>query len=120
MDTAHMYETETDVGAAIRGSGVPRKEIFVTTKIPGPIGNESVQKMILQETLPKSFICKMMVRYGEISLAIMTQIDTMLGPVFFPQQGWDWSTWIWSSSTTHARQPEQLPCFIWGMAGIYC
>lgn len=33
VDTARIYENEEDVGAAIRESGVPRKEIFVTTKL---------------------------------------------------------------------------------------
>lgn len=107
LDAAHMYETEADVGAAIRGSRVPReeslrcltcpgprihwfktvasccpclrlffkllqvcpicfqyvsnpltKEIFVTTKVPGPLGKEAVQEMILKQTLPKNLACK--------------------------------------------------------------
>jgi diketogulonate reductase-like aldo/keto reductase len=33
IDTAAMYENETDVGAALRASGVPRSEVFVTTKL---------------------------------------------------------------------------------------
>jgi methylglyoxal/glyoxal reductase len=33
IDTAAMYGNETDVGTAIRASGIPRKEIFVTTKL---------------------------------------------------------------------------------------
>lgn len=33
VDTAAIYENEEDVGAAIRESGVPRDEIFVTTKL---------------------------------------------------------------------------------------
>ncbi|MGA9840619.1 MAG: aldo/keto reductase [Thermoplasmata archaeon] len=33
IDTAAMYENEADVGAAIRASGVPRSEVFVTTKL---------------------------------------------------------------------------------------
>ena len=33
IDTARIYGNEEDVGAAIRGSGVPRDEIFVTTKL---------------------------------------------------------------------------------------
>jgi diketogulonate reductase-like aldo/keto reductase len=33
IDTAHMYGNEKDVGAAIKDSGVPRKEVFVTTKL---------------------------------------------------------------------------------------
>ncbi len=33
VDTASMYGNEEDVGAAIRESGIPREEIFVTTKL---------------------------------------------------------------------------------------
>ncbi len=33
IDTATIYENEEDVGRAIRESGVPREEIFVTTKV---------------------------------------------------------------------------------------
>jgi diketogulonate reductase-like aldo/keto reductase len=33
IDTAKIYENEADVGKAIKASGVPREEIFVTTKV---------------------------------------------------------------------------------------
>jgi len=33
IDTAQMYQNESDVGEAIRASGIPRNEIFVTTKV---------------------------------------------------------------------------------------
>ncbi|MFY0545669.1 aldo/keto reductase [Brevibacillus sp. H7] len=33
IDTATLYENETGVGKAVRESGVPREEIFVTTKV---------------------------------------------------------------------------------------
>jgi diketogulonate reductase-like aldo/keto reductase len=33
VDTARIYGNEQDVGAAVRASGVPRSEIFVTTKL---------------------------------------------------------------------------------------
>ena len=33
VDTAAMYKNEIGVGAAIRNSGIPREEIFVTTKV---------------------------------------------------------------------------------------
>ncbi|MFC3285879.1 2,5-didehydrogluconate reductase DkgB [Litchfieldella rifensis] len=33
IDTAQAYENETEVGQAIRQSGVPRDEIFLTTKV---------------------------------------------------------------------------------------
>jgi 2,5-diketo-D-gluconate reductase A len=35
IDTAVNYENETEVGEAIRRSGVPREEILVASKIPG-------------------------------------------------------------------------------------
>jgi 2,5-diketo-D-gluconate reductase A len=34
IDTATGYRNETEVGAALRESGVPREEVFVTTKMP--------------------------------------------------------------------------------------
>lgn len=33
VDTARVYRNEPDVGAAMRASGVPRNELFVTTKL---------------------------------------------------------------------------------------
>jgi len=33
IDTAAMYGNEADVGEAIRASGIPREEVFVTTKL---------------------------------------------------------------------------------------
>ncbi len=33
IDTAHIYGNEREVGEAIRESGIPREEIFVTTKL---------------------------------------------------------------------------------------
>lgn len=33
VDTAQMYGNEAEVGAAVRASGLPREEVFVTTKI---------------------------------------------------------------------------------------
>jgi 2,5-diketo-D-gluconate reductase A len=41
LDTATMYGNESEVGRAIRDSGVPREELFVTTKLPpGQAGKE--------------------------------------------------------------------------------
>ena len=33
VDTARIYGNEADVGAAVRESGVPREQLFVTTKL---------------------------------------------------------------------------------------
>jgi 2,5-diketo-D-gluconate reductase A len=41
LDTATMYRNERDVGRAVRDSGVPREELFVTTKLqPRDAGRE--------------------------------------------------------------------------------
>ncbi len=33
IDTATVYENESGVGEAVRESGIPREEIFITTKV---------------------------------------------------------------------------------------
>ena len=33
LDTAKVYENEEDVGRAIKKSGIPREEFFITSKI---------------------------------------------------------------------------------------
>lgn len=44
IDTAAMYGNEADVGAAVRASGLPRDEVFVTTKLwPTDHGFEKAQ-----------------------------------------------------------------------------
>lgn len=35
VDTAAMYGNEEAVGAGVRGSGVPREDVFITTKLTG-------------------------------------------------------------------------------------
>ncbi|WP_407889070.1 aldo/keto reductase [Levilactobacillus sp. N40-8-2] len=37
IDTAKAYANESSVGKAIRDSGIPREEIFVTTKLPAKV-----------------------------------------------------------------------------------
>lgn len=36
IDTAQMYENETEVGQALAASGVPREDVFLTTKLNNP------------------------------------------------------------------------------------
>ena len=53
IDTAQSYFNETEVGAAIRKSGIPRKDIFLTTKVStgGVIGLSAGKGAILKVTL---------------------------------------------------------------------
>ena len=39
IDTAQFYGNESEVGNALRASGVPREQVFVTTKILSPAGS---------------------------------------------------------------------------------
>jgi diketogulonate reductase-like aldo/keto reductase len=49
IDTATAYGNEAEVGAALRDSGVPRDEVFITTKLPPDhVGRE---RRTLQESL---------------------------------------------------------------------
>ena len=41
IDTAAAYKNEDSVGAAIKESGIPREEIFITTKLPNPAQRNS-------------------------------------------------------------------------------
>jgi len=36
IDTAMAYENETEVGLGIKDSGVPREQIWITTKLDNP------------------------------------------------------------------------------------
>jgi 2,5-diketo-D-gluconate reductase A len=49
IDTATMYRNERDVGRAVRDSGVPRGEVFVTTKLPP--GNAGQERRTLDDSL---------------------------------------------------------------------
>ena len=49
VDTATMYGNERDVGRAVAESGVPRAEVFVTTKLPQ--GNAGRERATLDESL---------------------------------------------------------------------
>ncbi|ODV71592.1 uncharacterized protein CYBJADRAFT_169225 [Cyberlindnera jadinii NRRL Y-1542] len=51
IDTAAFYKNEVSVGRAIRESGIPREEIFVTTKLTGTQHREP--KKALEESLER-------------------------------------------------------------------
>jgi 2,5-diketo-D-gluconate reductase A len=49
LDTATFYRNEAEVGRAVRDSGVPRDEVFVTTKLPP--GRAGRERQTLAESL---------------------------------------------------------------------
>ena len=53
LDTAKLYENEEDVGMAIKQSGIPREEFFITSKLDkNMLGYESA-KAELEKTLKR-------------------------------------------------------------------
>lgn len=57
IDTAHAYQNERSVGKAIKESGIPREEIFVTSKLwPSEYGEgitmEGIDKMLARLDMP--------------------------------------------------------------------
>jgi diketogulonate reductase-like aldo/keto reductase len=72
IDTAQAYGNEESVGAALRASGVPRQEVFITTKFyPG-------------HRDPAAEVRKSLSRLG------VDQVDLYI--VHWPQRG---ATWMW-------------------------
>jgi 2,5-diketo-D-gluconate reductase A len=49
IDTATMYANEQEVGRALRDSGVPREEVFITTKLPS--GNAGRERATIEASL---------------------------------------------------------------------
>lgn len=49
LDTATIYGNETEVGEGLRASGVPRDEVFVTTKCPPDRASEA--RVVLEQSL---------------------------------------------------------------------
>ncbi|KAK6349432.1 hypothetical protein TWF696_005716 [Orbilia brochopaga] len=54
IDTAQLYRNEADVGAAVRASGIPRKDIYIVTKMQFPVDND-VEKTLerMRESVSK-------------------------------------------------------------------
>lgn len=53
LDTAANYDNEAIVGKAIRESGIPREEFFITTKIPGRYHETEAARNITYESLQR-------------------------------------------------------------------
>lgn len=96
VDTADDYGTQPDVGRAIKASGVPRKDIFITTKIPGPIGKAAVTDKILNTALPQlgvDYIDLVLIHFPCVNVTDCTQEsadqrrDTWAGLVELRKQG---------------------------------
>jgi len=63
LDTSTNYDSEGIVGEAIRRSGVPRADFYVTTKLPGKYHDYEDALMMIQESL-----CRMGLEYFDLYL----------------------------------------------------
>lgn len=50
IDTAVAYANEVGVGIALKESGIPRSEIFVTTKVPAEVKNYDEAKTVIEKS----------------------------------------------------------------------
>merc|ERR1719174_92213 len=65
IDTAYDYEDQPTVAKAIRDAGIPREDVFITSKLPGCPGKTETAQYInsnLQE-LQSSYIDLMLIHY---------------------------------------------------------
>jgi diketogulonate reductase-like aldo/keto reductase len=53
LDTAQSYRNEAQVGQAVIESGIPREEIFITTKVDNPMQGAEKSARALEESLEK-------------------------------------------------------------------
>ena len=82
IDTAQCYKNESQVGSAVMGSGFPREELFVTTKVWGTRGYNDTLRSI-QESLNRldTYIDLLLIHepsgdYKEIYVALEDSISS--------------------------------------------
>lgn len=51
IDTATLYENEKDIGDILKTLGVPREDLFITTKIPGEMKGKFITKWCFKKSL---------------------------------------------------------------------
>lgn len=104
IDTAQMYGNEREVGRAIRTSGIPREEIFLTTKIwPDRFRRGDLQRSV-EESLGRLGVSRvdlLLLHWPnpEVSLA-----ETMEALLDVHARGW--TRWIGVSNFTVALMEE--------------
>jgi 2,5-diketo-D-gluconate reductase B len=80
LDTAQMYGNEREVGAGVRASGVPRDDVFVTTKVwfnrlaPGDF-ERSVEESL--ERLKLQFVDLLMIHWPNAQIPLAQSIASL-------------------------------------------
>ena len=86
IDTAAAYQNETEVGRGVKASGVPREQIFLTTKLNNP--NQRNPTAALESSLkkldtPYIDLCTKPFFFLAFSLQdahITSRVDALAGP----------------------------------------
>lgn len=52
VDMSLLYKTQPDAGRALKAVGLPREEVFLTTKVEGPIGYQQAIDQVVEVDLP--------------------------------------------------------------------
>lgn len=82
IDTAAGYQNESEVGEAIRNSGIDREEIFVTTKItPWDLGEDDMQRAAAEslERLGLAQLDLVLIHWPSRTLAVEDTIRSLNG-----------------------------------------
>lgn len=80
IDTAQLYDNEEDVGTGIRKSGIPREDVFITTKIatqnltPNGIRTSFLESL---KKLQTYYIDLLLIHWPTSSMDLKSCLDTM-------------------------------------------
>jgi 2,5-diketo-D-gluconate reductase B len=80
IDTAALYANEREVGAALRGSGVPRGELFITSKLaPDALTAAAVQRGTYEslERLGLDYLDLMLIHWPSVEVPLTETLDAM-------------------------------------------
>lgn len=80
LDTAQMYENEKEVGDALRKSGIPREDVFITTKISSPhLSHDDVLEFfeISREKLQIEYVDLLLIHWHSPKVPVAETIHAM-------------------------------------------
>jgi len=83
IDTAERYGNHQEVGQAIAESGIPRKELFLTSKI----WRENLQPEVARQVLPR-FLKELQIEYLDLLLIHWPNMDVDMNETFKIMRQW--------------------------------
>lgn len=80
IDTAQIYENETEVGTALKDSGIPRSDIFLTTKVWMSNVSEDAMHKSVEESLRKlktDYVDMLLIHWPVDKVPFSTQLKAL-------------------------------------------